>query len=71
MDGKNVNNNNYIKYNPRIRSIKRNWIHRNPYIFSTVFTTTCLLIFFSRPIYDIFIRDDLLPSPKSPFVNKK
>lgn len=46
-----------------VPGVRRNWIGRNPRIFSTIFITTSLLMFFSRPIYDAFIRDDLVPSP--------
>lgn len=34
---------------------KRTWIERNPRLFIGVTTTAALLVFFSRPIYDIFI----------------
>lgn len=50
--------------NPRAaRSIKRSWIQRNPRVFSAVTITTSLLILFSKPIYDAFIRTDLVPAP--------
>lgn len=42
---------------------KRNFIQRYPRAFQTVFITVGLLIFFSKPIYDGFIRDDYLPAP--------
>ncbi|KAG0721515.1 hypothetical protein GWK47_006317 [Chionoecetes opilio] len=35
----------------------RLWIKRNPRTFVYVSVTTSLLIFFSRPLYDIFIRE--------------
>ena len=38
---------------------KRNWIQRNPRLFSISFTVTSLLIFFSKPIYDGFIAEQL------------
>lgn len=50
--------------NPRAaRTIKRSWIQRNPRIFSCLAITSSLLVLFSRPIYDAFIRDDLVPAP--------
>ena len=42
---------------------KRNWIHRNPRLFSILFMTGSMLTLFSRPLYDIFIREDFLPPP--------
>lgn len=45
------------------KPVKRNWMNRNPRLFASIFITTSMLILFSRPIYDAFIRDDLLPSP--------
>lgn len=41
---------------------KRSWIQRNPRAFSIIFITTSMLVFFSRPIYDAFIRTDLVPA---------
>lgn len=41
---------------------KRSWIQRNPRAFSVIFITSSLLVFFSRPIYDAFIRTDLVPA---------
>ncbi|KRF97479.1 uncharacterized protein Dwil_GK27303 [Drosophila willistoni] len=38
---------------------KRSWIQRNPRLFQITALTTSLLIFFSKPIYDIFIADPL------------
>jgi hypothetical protein len=38
-------------------NIKRSWAHRNPRAYFAIFSTTCLLIFYSRPLYDIFLRD--------------
>lgn len=37
---------------------KRSWAQRNPRAFFAIFATTSLLILYSRPIYDIFIRED-------------
>lgn len=39
---------------------KRSWIYRYPGTFQAVFTVLGLSIFFSKPIYDIF----LAPRPK-------
>jgi hypothetical protein len=36
---------------------KRTWIQKNPRLFVYVATSSLLLAFFSRPIYDIFFRD--------------
>lgn len=48
---------------------KRTWMNRYPRLFVSVTTTTLLLILFSRPIYDAFIRSDLPPgSPPPPRV---
>jgi hypothetical protein len=33
------------------------WAKRNPRLYIGLFSTSCLLILFSRPIYDIFIRE--------------
>jgi hypothetical protein len=35
----------------------RTWFQRNPRLFVGLFTTSCLLVLFSRPLYDAFIRD--------------
>lgn len=40
---------------------KRSWIQRNPRTFSITFITTSLLVFFSKPLYDAFIADQLPP----------
>lgn len=45
------------------RTVRRSWIQRNPRLFSSLTITTAMLILFSRPIYDAFIRDDLVPAP--------
>jgi hypothetical protein len=37
---------------------RRNWIQRNPRLFQGVFITSCILVLFSKPIYDAFIRTD-------------
>lgn len=51
--------------NPKARrSIARNWIQRNPRLFQSVAITTSLLILFSRPLYDAFIREDVQPAPQ-------
>lgn len=50
--------------NPRgSRTVQRSWIQRNPRLFAGVTITSSLLVLFSRPIYDAFIRDDLVPAP--------
>lgn len=36
----------------------RPWAQRNPRAFFGIFATTCLLMLYSRPIYDIFFRED-------------
>lgn len=36
---------------------KRTWLQRYPRLTVNILTGTCLLIFFSRPLYDCFIRD--------------
>lgn len=36
---------------------KQTWIQKNPRLFVYVATSSLLLAFFSRPIYDIFFRD--------------
>lgn len=43
---------------------KRTWIQRNPRTFIYVATSTLLLAFFSRPIYDICFR------PRSEFEHR-
>lgn len=43
---------------------RRSWLQNNPRLFQISFITGCMLIFFSRPIYDAFIRDDLPPPRK-------
>jgi hypothetical protein len=35
----------------------RSWIQRNPRLFVGLFTASCLLVMFSRPLYDAFIRE--------------
>jgi hypothetical protein len=44
---------------------KRTWIQKNPRLFVYVATSSLLLAFFSRPIFDIFFRDytNLQPIP--------
>jgi len=49
---------------------KRNWVQRNPRLFSITFITTSLLIFFSKPIYDCFFADDL-PAPPGPASSRR
>ncbi|XP_055382253.1 uncharacterized protein LOC129612590 [Condylostylus longicornis] len=44
---------------------KRSWVQRNPRLFSIIFITTSLLTFFSKPIYDSFIVQQLPPPPQS------
>ena len=46
----------------------RSWIYRHPRVFIGVCTTSCLLILFSRPLYDAFIRE--YPVPVEPHVKK-
>lgn len=48
------------------RMQKRTWIQKNPRLFVGLTTAGGLLIFFSRPIYDIFIRTDRPMHPKYP-----
>jgi len=36
---------------------KQTWLQRNPRLTVHLITVTGLLVFFSRPIYDIFFRD--------------
>jgi hypothetical protein len=47
----------------RILVPRRTWLQRNPRLFVIVFTSTMLLSFFSKPIYDGFIRDDVVAPP--------
>jgi hypothetical protein len=42
---------------------KRTWLQRNPRLFVVVFTTTALLSFFSKPLYDAFVDGGSVPSP--------
>ncbi|KAF4528461.1 hypothetical protein B566_EDAN015863 [Ephemera danica] len=42
---------------------KKSWAHRNPRAYFVIFSTTCLLILYSRPLYDIFLREDPPLSP--------
>ncbi|CAO1433114.1 unnamed protein product [Diamesa tonsa] len=44
---------------------KRSWVQKNPRLFQGIFITVSLLAFFSKPIYDGFIKDDYpqLPAP--------
>lgn len=42
---------------------KRNIMLRYPRTFIHTTTVVALLIFFSRPLYDIFFRTDFLPAP--------
>ncbi|XP_042871318.1 uncharacterized protein LOC122252751 [Penaeus japonicus] len=37
----------------------RQWIHRNPRRFQIIGLTVGLTIFFSRPLYDIFLREHI------------
>lgn len=45
-----------MTHDPRRKFIvpKRNWMQRNPRLFVGTVTTTALLIFFSKPLYDAF-----------------
>lgn len=54
-------NNNYLK-RPGVK--KLSWIQKHPKLFFWTSLTSGLLIFFSRPIYDMFIRTDFAV-PKS------
>jgi len=43
---------------------KKQWIwNRYPVAFTRIFVTSCLLVFFSKPIYDIFLGPP--PSPQA------
>lgn len=42
---------------------KRSWIQRYPKIFFWTTASTCLLIFFSRPLYDAFNQTDFVSMP--------
>jgi hypothetical protein len=55
----------YKYQKPSFQVPKQNWIHRNPRLFSGLFIGGCLTVFFSRQIYDIFIRseDDIWEYP--------
>lgn len=53
------------------RTIKRSWPQRNPRTFVIGSLTLSMLILFSRPIYDSFIRTDLLPAPSSVAFNNR
>lgn len=44
-----------------INQKKVTWIHRNPRLFVGLSTVGGLLVFFSKPIYDIFISNAPLP----------
>lgn len=48
----------YKYQKPSYQIPRKDWVHRNPRLFQIVAITTCLSIFFSRQIYDIFIRKD-------------
>ncbi|EAT39322.1 AAEL008874-PA [Aedes aegypti] len=49
-----------MSHDPRRKFIvpKRNWAQRNPRLFVSIVTTTALLTFFSKPLYDAFIADE-------------
>lgn len=47
----------------------RNWIQRNPRTFVCLFTASSLLVLFSRPLYDIFVRE-YPPVPVDPQLPK-
>lgn len=55
---------------------RNSWIYRYPRVFVGVSTTTALLIFFSRPIYDIFFNpyqptlEDIQREHRSKFTHK-
>lgn len=49
---------------------KRSWIQRNPKLFQVTFVTASLLVFFSKPLYDIFIAERL-PHPKQFEIDQK
>lgn len=36
----------------------KSWVYRHPKLFVVTTTTAALLVFFSKPIYDIFISTD-------------
>lgn len=58
------------KYTPPRRSYKipkQSWVQRNPRLFAYLLGGTSLLIFFSRPLYDAFLRPEsefAQPDPK-------
>jgi hypothetical protein len=55
---------NRFKYDPK----KLSWIQRNPRLFVKISTTVALLVFFSKPIYDLtigyYLYDPANPPPK-------
>ncbi|XP_037950218.1 uncharacterized protein LOC119681178 [Teleopsis dalmanni] len=44
----------------------RRWIQRNPKLFQISVITGSLLIFFSKPLYDIFIAEPVPPTKRVP-----
>lgn len=48
----------YKYQKPSYQLPKNTWINKNPRLFSILFITGSLSVFFSRQIYDIFLRPD-------------
>jgi len=57
--------------NPQKLSRFQNWYMRNPRQFHAIALTIGLTIFFSRPIYDIFFRDNSQNPPHTKYTKNK
>lgn len=55
-----------MNHDPRRRVIvpKRTWIQRYPRVFVSVVTTSALLVFFSKPLYDAFFAEQIPVEPR-------
>lgn len=52
----------YKDQRPSYQIPKRNWIRRNPRTFQILYIGTLLTVFFSKPLYDCFLNDNVPPA---------
>lgn len=50
----------YINFKPGYQiPKKKNWIYRNPRLFTILFVTSSMLVLYSKPLYDVFFTEPI------------
>lgn len=55
----------FTQQRPSYQIPKRSWLRRNPRAFQVIFISTCMISFFSKPLYDLFFTEAIPNVPKT------